>query len=224
VGWVSWHLDRGRLPHRRVLVRFDYPTLSGPGSRGWLLIERGDAEVCEKHPGGEEDLVVVVSDPVAFARWDLGELEWGDAARGGGRSRSGAPGRWPGPCPPGNAASTRPGAQLPPASQPPPPDPTNPGTLGQRADLGSEVALLGWSWGPHHQGWSWSDSPVSGRVMVAAPSSFPVVVIGAGQAGLAVSHELTTRGIEHVVLERARVGQSWRGCGTAFAWSPRTGP
>jgi DNA-binding HxlR family transcriptional regulator len=82
-GWVTCHLDRGRLPRRRVLVRFDYPTLSGPGSRGWLLIERGDAEICEKHPGGEEDLVVVVSDPVTFARWDLGELEWGDAVRGG---------------------------------------------------------------------------------------------------------------------------------------------
>jgi hypothetical protein len=66
-----------------VLVRFEYPTLSGPGSRGWLLIERGDAEICEKHPGGDEDLVVVVSDPVAFARWDLGELEWSDAVRGG---------------------------------------------------------------------------------------------------------------------------------------------
>jgi hypothetical protein len=41
------------------------------------------AEICEKHPGGDEDLVVVVSDPVAFARWDLGELEWSDAVRGG---------------------------------------------------------------------------------------------------------------------------------------------
>jgi cation diffusion facilitator CzcD-associated flavoprotein CzcO len=30
---------------------------------------------------------------------------------------------------------------------------------------------------------------------------FPVAVIGAGQAGLAVSHELTELGIEHVVLE-----------------------
>jgi hypothetical protein len=62
---------------------FEYPTLSGPGGRGWLLIERGDAEICEKHPGGDEDLVVVVSDPVAFARWDLGELGWSDAVRGG---------------------------------------------------------------------------------------------------------------------------------------------
>jgi putative flavoprotein involved in K+ transport len=39
---------------------------------------------------------------------------------------------------------------------------------------------------------------------------FPVAVIGAGQAGLAVSHELTELGIEHVVLERGRVGQTWR--------------
>ncbi len=36
------------------------------------------------------------------------------------------------------------------------------------------------------------------------------VVIGAGQAGLAVSHELTARGIEHVVLERHEAGARWR--------------
>ncbi|MGZ8694493.1 MAG: flavin-containing monooxygenase [Gaiellaceae bacterium] len=38
----------------------------------------------------------------------------------------------------------------------------------------------------------------------------PVVVVGAGQAGLATSCELTKLGIEHVVLERGRVAQSWR--------------
>ena len=37
-----------------------------------------------------------------------------------------------------------------------------------------------------------------------------VVVVGAGQAGLAVSHGLSVRGIEHVVLERARIAQAWR--------------
>ncbi len=31
--------------------------------------------------GGEEDLIVVVNDPVAYARWHLGEIEWGDALR-----------------------------------------------------------------------------------------------------------------------------------------------
>lgn len=38
----------------------------------------------------------------------------------------------------------------------------------------------------------------------------PVVVIGAGPAGLAVSHELQGAGIDHIVLERGRVAQSWR--------------
>lgn len=37
-----------------------------------------------------------------------------------------------------------------------------------------------------------------------------VLVVGAGQAGLALSHELTRRNVDHLVLERGRVGQSWR--------------
>lgn len=36
------------------------------------------------------------------------------------------------------------------------------------------------------------------------------VVIGAGQAGLAVSRELLAAGVDHVVLERAAVAQAWR--------------
>ncbi|NUR15715.1 MAG: NAD(P)-binding domain-containing protein [Dermatophilaceae bacterium] len=36
-----------------------------------------------------------------------------------------------------------------------------------------------------------------------------VVVIGAGQAGLATSHELGVRGVEHVVLEAESPGSSW---------------
>jgi putative flavoprotein involved in K+ transport len=38
-----------------------------------------------------------------------------------------------------------------------------------------------------------------------------VVIVGAGQAGLAVSHELTVLGIEHTLLERGRVANTWRG-------------
>ncbi len=37
-----------------------------------------------------------------------------------------------------------------------------------------------------------------------------VIVIGAGQAGLAVSHELSASRVDHVVLERSRLGQTWR--------------
>jgi putative flavoprotein involved in K+ transport len=36
------------------------------------------------------------------------------------------------------------------------------------------------------------------------------IIVGAGQAGLATSWHLTQRGVEHVVLERGRVGETWR--------------
>lgn len=36
-----------------------------------------------------------------------------------------------------------------------------------------------------------------------------VIIIGAGQAGLAMSRTLTWRGVEHAVLERGRVGERW---------------
>jgi len=41
-------------------------------------------------------------------------------------------------------------------------------------------------------------------------SQVDVVVVGAGQAGLAVSYYLRAFGVEHVVLERGRAGESWR--------------
>ena len=37
-----------------------------------------------------------------------------------------------------------------------------------------------------------------------------VIVVGGGQAGLAMSHELSAAGVEHIVLERGRVGETWR--------------
>ncbi|HEV8670199.1 MAG TPA: NAD(P)/FAD-dependent oxidoreductase [Candidatus Limnocylindria bacterium] len=40
--------------------------------------------------------------------------------------------------------------------------------------------------------------------------SLDAVVIGAGHAGLAVSRRLVDAGIEHVVLERGEIGESWR--------------
>ena len=36
------------------------------------------------------------------------------------------------------------------------------------------------------------------------------VVVGAGHAGLAVSHCLAARGIDHVVIERGAVANAWR--------------
>ena len=39
---------------------------------------------------------------------------------------------------------------------------------------------------------------------------YSVAVVGGGQAGLSVSHELRERGIDHVVVEAHRVGHEWR--------------
>ena len=41
-------------------------------------------------------------------------------------------------------------------------------------------------------------------------------MVGGGQAGLSLSHELTRAGIEHVVLERGRIAQTWRGRWDSF--------
>ncbi|HEY9324973.1 MAG TPA: NAD(P)/FAD-dependent oxidoreductase [Candidatus Limnocylindria bacterium] len=43
-----------------------------------------------------------------------------------------------------------------------------------------------------------------------SPSSLEAVVIGAGHAGLAMSKRLTDAGIEHIVLERGEIGETWR--------------
>jgi putative flavoprotein involved in K+ transport len=43
-----------------------------------------------------------------------------------------------------------------------------------------------------------------------------IAIVGAGQAGLSLSHELSHPGIDHVVLERGRVGETWRGRWDSF--------
>jgi putative flavoprotein involved in K+ transport len=42
------------------------------------------------------------------------------------------------------------------------------------------------------------------------PEAVETVVIGGGQAGLAMSHHLRQRGREHLVLERGRIAERWR--------------
>jgi putative flavoprotein involved in K+ transport len=37
----------------------------------------------------------------------------------------------------------------------------------------------------------------------------PAVIVGAGQAGLATSHRLTERGVEHVILDAEGIGSAW---------------
>lgn len=39
---------------------------------------------------------------------------------------------------------------------------------------------------------------------------YPVIIVGGGQAGLAISYCLKSRQIDHVVFEKNRIGESWR--------------
>ena len=48
------------------------------------------------------------------------------------------------------------------------------------------------------------------------PEAVEVAIVGAGHAGLSLSHELSHADVEHVVLERGRVGETWRGRWDSF--------
>lgn len=41
-------------------------------------------------------------------------------------------------------------------------------------------------------------------------SHYPVIIVGGGQAGLAMSHCLKSRNIDHIIFEKHKVAESWR--------------
>lgn len=47
------------------------------------------------------------------------------------------------------------------------------------------------------------------------------VIVGAGQAGIAMSEHLAQMGVPHVVLERSRIAERWRSSAGIRLW--RTG-
>jgi hypothetical protein len=79
--WSMCHaLRRDRLPARRVVIRFDF-TGRPRRERYWLLIERGDTEICKTYPGLDEDLYIT-AEAEAFIKWHAGQLSWAQATRG----------------------------------------------------------------------------------------------------------------------------------------------
>lgn len=68
--WIHEDLQRERLPARRVVVRFAFPSIS---KTYWLMIEKEQSEVCFTHPGFDDDLVVT-ADPVELSKVYFGRL------------------------------------------------------------------------------------------------------------------------------------------------------
>ncbi|HSM44653.1 MAG TPA: helix-turn-helix domain-containing protein [Acidimicrobiia bacterium] len=71
-----WAMARGlravELPEGRINTRFELPRMPADKARFWLLVQEPEPEVCVRHPGHEEDLVIT-ADPAWLARWVLGE-------------------------------------------------------------------------------------------------------------------------------------------------------
>jgi DNA-binding HxlR family transcriptional regulator len=80
--WSQAYLRHDLLPDHRVLVRFEFERQGSQDSL-WLHIEGREGEICRFDPRFGDDVVVVIKDPVAFARWHLGLLEWPAALRVG---------------------------------------------------------------------------------------------------------------------------------------------
>lgn len=88
--WVRWYLAKGRLPARRVTVRFDFPDRPKKAEQLWIVFDGERTEVCRTNPGFDEDLVVT-ADSAVLAEWHLGRVEWGAALRTGRISVAGPP-------------------------------------------------------------------------------------------------------------------------------------
>ena len=86
--WCQEFLRRDLLPDRRVVVRFDF-SFGSRKTRGWLLLEGRQGELCRVDPGFGDDLVVTITDPLTFTRWHTGRLGWAAALRSGGIQVSG---------------------------------------------------------------------------------------------------------------------------------------
>ncbi len=80
--WVHVHIRRDRLPRDRRLVEFTFPEQPPSFRRFWILVEGGEAQLCDADPGFEPDVRVRSTD-AAFTGWHIGRLEWSQAVRSG---------------------------------------------------------------------------------------------------------------------------------------------
>jgi DNA-binding HxlR family transcriptional regulator len=78
--WWTVYLNYDLLPHRRVVVRFDFPDQPTKGREHWFIFNKQDSEICKTDPGFGLDLVVT-AESKAFTEWHLGRIEWSDAIR-----------------------------------------------------------------------------------------------------------------------------------------------
>lgn len=77
---LSRNVDPERMPNRRILIRFTFP--GRPKVTIWTLWDEGELEICLKHPGGDEDLLIT-AEAEWIGRWHLRRCTWQEAIGGG---------------------------------------------------------------------------------------------------------------------------------------------
>lgn len=59
--WMHRRIDPGTLPSGRVVIEFDH---TAPKRQAiWVVLDRGEASVCIKHPGFDPDVIVTSTTP-----------------------------------------------------------------------------------------------------------------------------------------------------------------
>jgi DNA-binding HxlR family transcriptional regulator len=83
---VLWSFTQGahaeRLPAGHVTVQLDFTDQPLKNRHFWLVLDRGDIELCVSDPGFQPDLVVS-TETEAFTRWYMGQLSWAAILRTG---------------------------------------------------------------------------------------------------------------------------------------------
>lgn len=80
--WCQVQLDHAALPRERTVVAFTFPDERVGNRHFWLLVADGEAELCQRDPGGEPAARVVAASR-SFIDWHRGVLSWSAAVRSG---------------------------------------------------------------------------------------------------------------------------------------------
>jgi DNA-binding HxlR family transcriptional regulator len=76
------NVDFAAIPNRRTVIQFRFPDVPAKIRVWWLVLESGEADLCDVDPGHDVTLVVTSSLRRMIEIW-RGDLSWSDALRSG---------------------------------------------------------------------------------------------------------------------------------------------
>ncbi|HWQ40257.1 MAG TPA: helix-turn-helix domain-containing protein [Burkholderiales bacterium] len=84
--FLMWDIRRNvradKLPERRTVIYFEYPDAKKTMRRWWLVVDRGEVDLCLEDPGFEVDVMIGASLATMTRVW-MGDLPLGEARAAG---------------------------------------------------------------------------------------------------------------------------------------------